>query len=66
MNLYTYIVVADTMRRHTLSAQPGAPMTPERPPRPGPAVTGARRLAAQTLRRLADRVEPCPQPATMP
>jgi hypothetical protein len=64
MNLHTYVIVADTMREHVSSARPDAPTVPERPPRPGAGMEGARRLTARTLRRLADRVEPCPQAAT--
>jgi hypothetical protein len=55
VNLYTYAVIADTARDHVLSARPGAPTVPERPPRTGENV---RRATARTLRRWADRVEP--------
>jgi hypothetical protein len=48
-------------RHHVLSARPGAPTTPERPPlrstRRGDAT---RRLTVAALRRLADRIEPRP------
>jgi len=64
MNLYTYSIIADAMRDHVGSAQPDAPTVPERPPRPRG--IEARRITARVLRRLADRVEPCPQPATVP
>jgi hypothetical protein len=61
MNIHTYLIVADTMREHVSSARPDAPTVPERPPRNGVRVERARRLTARTLRRLADRVEPCPR-----
>jgi hypothetical protein len=47
------------VRRHALSARPGAPVVPDRRPDdqpPGPGLV--RRSVARGLRRLADRLEP--------
>ncbi|HLU29536.1 MAG TPA: hypothetical protein VKZ65_13935 [Glycomyces sp.] len=71
MNLYTYAMVADAMREHAYSARPDAPVVPDRISRHpgrrrGASVDQARRLTARALRRIADRVEPCPQPAHSP
>jgi hypothetical protein len=53
----TAMIMADrATKHHVLSARPKARTTPERPPRQRG--ESMRRLAATTLRRLADRVEP--------
>ena len=53
----TAMIMADkATRQHVLSARPEARTTPERPPRQRG--ESMRLLAATTLRRLADRVEP--------
>ncbi|WP_173159369.1 hypothetical protein [Phytohabitans suffuscus] len=51
------MIMADrATRHHVLSARPDARTRPERPP--GQRGDSMRQLAAATLRRLADRVEP--------
>jgi hypothetical protein len=53
----TAMIIADrATKHHVLSARPDSPTRPERPPRQRG--EGMRQLAATTLRRLADRVEP--------
>lgn len=53
----TAMIMADrATKHHVLSARPKARTTPERPPRQRG--ESMRQLAATTLRRLADRVEP--------
>jgi hypothetical protein len=54
------IVAADLTRLHALSARPDAPVIPERPPRRRAVPAATRRAAAGALRRIADRLEPCP------
>jgi hypothetical protein len=60
MTLYTYSVVEDAAREHVLSARPEAPVIEERESRPRTVLDPPRRVAARTLRQLADRLEPCP------
>lgn len=56
------MIIADhATRQQVLSARPGAPTTPERPPRQRR--DAIRRMTVTALRRLADRMEPpraCP------
>ncbi|MFI7575808.1 hypothetical protein [Micromonospora sp. NPDC049497] len=57
-----YVVAVDAVLRHVNSARPDAPVRPDRPRRAPLAPT--RRVAASALRRLADRIQPAPVPAT--
>jgi len=59
------MIMADqATKHHVLSARPEARTTPERPPRQRR--ESMRLLAAATLRRLADRVEPHPVKPCVP
>jgi hypothetical protein len=63
MEALGFSLALSAQRDHVLSARPDAPVVPERPPRArAHAGGGTRRVAAGVLRRLADRLEPCPQP----
>ncbi|MEU5907360.1 hypothetical protein [Micromonospora sp. NPDC047527] len=57
-----YVTALDAMNRHINSARPDAPVQVERPRRPLLAPT--RQATAGALRRLADRIQPRPLPAT--
>lgn len=57
-----FIFAIDAVARHVNSARPDAPVRPE-PPRT-PRLTGARRLTAEALRRLADQIQPAPLTST--
>ncbi|WCN84146.1 hypothetical protein [Micromonospora sp. LH3U1] len=57
-----YITALDAMNRHVNSARPDAPVQVERA-RPALLVP-TRQAAAVALRRLADRIQPRPLPAT--
>ncbi|MEO3770399.1 hypothetical protein [Micromonospora sp. B9E7] len=57
-----YITALDAMNRHVNSARPDAPVQIERARRAPLAPT--RQAAAVALRRLADRIQPRPLPAT--
>jgi len=61
MEALGFSLALSAQRDHVLSARPDAPVVPERPPR-ARGGGGTRRAAAGVLRRLADRLEPCPQP----
>ncbi|MFI7605980.1 hypothetical protein ACIBTV_12730 [Micromonospora sp. NPDC049366] len=54
------IFALDAVDRHVNSARPHAPVQVERPARLAP----TRLAAASALRRLADRIQPRPLPAT--
>jgi hypothetical protein len=56
-----FVMAVDAVTRHVMSARPDAPVRPDLP-RPARLVA-TRRLAAGALRRLADRIQPCPVPA---
>ncbi|MDR7274765.1 hypothetical protein [Catenuloplanes atrovinosus] len=53
----------NAMMRDVTSAQPGAPIRPDRPSRT-PRAAGARRAIARALHTVADRVEPRTNPGT--
>ena len=53
-----FIFAVDAVTRHVTSARPDAPIRPD-PPRAA-RLAGARRLAAATLHRLADQIQPAP------
>lgn len=57
-----FIFAIDAVTRHVNSARPDAPVRPE--PARTPRLTGARRLTAVALRRLADQIQPAPLTAT--
>jgi hypothetical protein len=57
-----YLTALDAMTRHVNSARPDAPVVLERP-RPA-LLAPTRQAAAGALRRLADRIQPRPLPAT--
>ncbi|PMR61680.1 hypothetical protein C1A38_08175 [Verrucosispora sp. ts21] len=57
-----FVFAIDAVTRHVNSARPDAPIRPE-PPRT-PRLSGARHLAAETLRLLADQIQPAPRTAT--
>ncbi|MEU8217857.1 hypothetical protein AB0C47_19030 [Micromonospora taraxaci] len=57
-----YITALDAMNRHVNSARPDAPVQVERVRRAP--LDPTRRAAAVALRRLADRIQPRPLPAT--
>ncbi|WP_327037864.1 hypothetical protein [Micromonospora maris] len=57
-----FVFAIDAVTRHVNSARPDAPIVPD-PPRT-PRLSGARHLAAVTLRRLADQIQPAPRTAT--
>lgn len=57
-----YVTALDAMNRHVNSARPDAPVQAERTRRALLAPT--RQVTAVALRRLADRIQPRPLPAT--
>ncbi|MFG2050427.1 hypothetical protein ACGFIW_23705 [Micromonospora sp. NPDC048935] len=59
-----YVTALDAMNRHVNSARPDAPVQVERV-RPALLVP-TRQAAAVALRRLADRIQPRPMPASPP
>lgn len=66
MEPLAFPLALSVMRTHALSARPDAPVvTTESPPSARPRAEETRRAAATALRRLADRLEPCPRPAAV-
>lgn len=58
MNAAAFITAVELTYAESHSAQPNAPVVPERAPRVSAPVKIARYSAAQWLRRAANRVEP--------
>jgi hypothetical protein len=66
MDPLVFSLANEISRGNALSARPDAPVIPERPPRRRRVPDSTRRAAAVALRRLADRLEPCPSAPSVP
>jgi hypothetical protein len=62
-HLFGSMAAMSANRRSVLSARPDAPVVPDRPARWHTASVAVRRIGADILHRLADRIEPRPAPA---